>query len=190
VSAKSGHRRPLYFNLCSLSQAEEQQLLQQEQRTQDCQQSRQEGSPHACYPVERRKIGKDFPSRDPSVQKQILAGKSKSCSLQHASAVLVWSRSGKTEPGKNKYLYTHMQKHTCIYVKNKLPNVQCSHWILLMLVGTIFSSIYTFGIIISLKREIQFAGWVCFSFSRSYDIKDQGTMQNTVTQQAPTGSRE
>lgn len=28
VSAKSGHRRPLYFNLCSLSQAEEQQLLQ------------------------------------------------------------------------------------------------------------------------------------------------------------------
>lgn len=53
----------------------------EQQRTCGCQQSRQEGSPYAHYPVERRKIaGKDFPSRDPSLQNQILAGKSKSSS--------------------------------------------------------------------------------------------------------------
>lgn len=61
---------------------------------------------------------KGFPSRDPSLQKQILAGKSKSCPLTRDSAVLVWSRSEKTEQGKRVkiYTYTHMQAYLCVYI--------------------------------------------------------------------------
>lgn len=147
LSAKSGHRRPLYFNLCSLNQAEEQQLLQQEQRMHGCQQSRQQGSPYTCYPVERRKIaGEGFPSRDPLPQKQILADKSKSCPFQWASAVML-CRSEKTEgegQGEKIYICTHTHPNILTYT--------CSHWILLMLGGTSFSSSNTFVITPSLKH--------------------------------------
>lgn len=85
----------------------------EQQRRHGCQQSRHEGSPYARCPAERRKIaGKDFPSRDPSLQKQTLAGKSKSRPLRRASAVPVWSRSGKTEPGENNKCIYNILKHT------------------------------------------------------------------------------
>lgn len=71
---------------------------------------------------------KGFPSRDPSSQKQILAGKSKSCPLTWASALLVWSRRRKTEPGKNVKIDIYIDTHTylCVHIYKKVNMLTCT----------------------------------------------------------------
>lgn len=131
LPAKSGHRRPLYFNLCSLSRAEEQQLLQSEQRRRGCQQSRREGSPYACYPAERRKSRKRkaSPAGTPHCKNRFWLARAKVVLLHEFQQYWYGTEVKKHNMEKElKYIHIHAHKHTCIYkYKSKHANIHCPH---------------------------------------------------------------
>lgn len=127
------------------SQAEEQQLLQLEQRRRGCQQSRREGSPYACYPVERRKSRKRkaSPAGTPHCKNRFWLARAKAVLLHEIQQCWYGAEVKKQNKEKElKYIHIHTCKHTCVYIyKSKCANIHCPHSILLMLEKSSFLAI-------------------------------------------------
>lgn len=119
----------MYFNLCSLSQAEEQQLLQSEQRRRGCQQSRREGSPYACYPAERRKSRKRkaSPAGTPHHKNRFWLARAKAVLLHELQHYWYGAKGEKQNQEKTlKYIYIDTHTYLCVHIYKKVNMLTCT----------------------------------------------------------------